>query len=701
MGVVYNNMKSLAIKDPDLAKQWHPTKNGFLTPNDVTMGSGKKIWWCCKKGHEWKTTISNRKNGKGCPYCSGKYACADNSLGALKPELSSQWHPSKNGELTPNNVTTGSGRKVWWRCEKGHEWQAYISNRVKGNGCPYCTGKRACIDNCLQTIHPELSSQWHPSKNGELTPSNVTFGSQKRAWWICERGHEWEASVKDRTSGRGCPDCNRESQTSFPEQAIYFYLKKIFNDTLNRYKHNNKWEIDIFVPSLKFGIEYDGIYYHKDNANSDFLKEKSISNDGISLLRVKETNKKRMNYNHKDRTIYCNQCHSGNQLDDVIKLCIDYISKNITFKPYNISIDVRKDRTKIYDSYIKSEKKESFLIKYPELAKQWYHKKNLNVKPEMLKSNSNKRVWWQCEKGHTWQASVCARSSGSGCPYCSGKRACVDNCLQTLNPKLSKQLHPTKNGNLKPKDVTSGSGKKVWWKCGKGHEWKATISSRMAGHCCPYCSGQRVCDDNSLNTINPELSKQWHPTKNGALTPNDVTVGTKKKAWWICKKGHEWKAAINNRTAGRGCPYCTGKRVSTDNCLQTLNPKLSKQWHPNKNGNLTPKDVTSGSGKKVWLKCGKGHEWKAAINDRNQGKGCPFCSGNSVCEDNCLHTLNPKLSKQWHPNKNGNLTPKDVTSGSGKKVWWKCEKGHEWKATISSRMAGCSCPYCSGKRVEK
>ena len=131
----------------------------------------------------------------------------------------------------------------------------------------------------------------------------------------------------------------------------------------------------------------------------------------------------------------------------------------------------------------------------------------------------------------------------------------------------------------------------------------------------------------SLLIKNPTLAKEWHPTKNGSLTPRDVTQGSDKKAWWICGKGHEWKASINNRNNGLGCPYCSGKAACEDNCLQTINPELAKEWHPTKNGNLTPRDVTQGSGKRAWWICGKGHEWKVAIAHRNNGTGCPYCSG--------------------------------------------------------------------------
>jgi DNA-directed RNA polymerase subunit RPC12/RpoP len=181
----------------------------------------------------------------------------------------------------------------------------------------------------------------------------------------------------------------------------------------------------------------------------------------------------------------------------------------------------------------------------------------------------------------------------------------------------------------------------------------------------------------SLLRNNPELAKEWHPTKNGSLEPADLTLGSNRKVWWICAEGHEWLARVNDRTYRRtGCPYCSGRRVCIDNCLYTLNPTLAREWHPSKNGSLTAKDVTRGSTRKVWWVCGKGHEWEAEVRNRSRGYGCPYCAGRAVGSDNCLEAINPKLAKQWHPKKNGGLTPKDVTPNSDTKAWWICGKGY-------------------------
>ncbi|NIP32735.1 hypothetical protein GWN26_07380, partial [Candidatus Saccharibacteria bacterium] len=192
---------NLHAVNPLMAKEWHPLKNGKLSPKDVTPRSNKKVWWQCKKGHEWQSTVSHRSRGQGCPYCSGRNATKENCLESVNKALAKEWHPTKNGTLTPANVTPGSGKKVWWLCRNGHEWQAFISNRSKGIGCPYCSNKKACKDNCLATINPKLAKEWHPTKNGILTPKHVLPGTNKKVWWRCKKGHEWETFINNRSAG--------------------------------------------------------------------------------------------------------------------------------------------------------------------------------------------------------------------------------------------------------------------------------------------------------------------------------------------------------------------------------------------------------------------------------------------------------------------------------------------------------------------
>ena len=272
------------------------------------------------------------------------------------------------------------------------------------------------------------------------------------------------------------------------------------------------------------------------------------------------------------------------------------------------------------------------------------------------------------------------------------------NSLSQSEPVLAAQWHPTRNGSLRPEEVTRRNGKKVWWKCDKGHEWQAIVAHRTAGSGCPHCSGRLASPTNNIAVSNPAAAKQWHPTKNGNLRPENVTPRTSKQVWWHCPKGHEWQAIVRHRNEGSGCPYCSGRLATKENNFASKFPDAARLWHPSKNGELAPTDITPRASKKVWWQCSEGHEWEAAVSNVSQARGCPVCMNKIIVDDNSLATLHPKIAKEWNYKRNKHLTPESIGSGSGKKVWWICEKGHEWKATVVSRTTlSTQCQSCTGR----
>jgi hypothetical protein len=266
--------------------------------------------------------------------------------------------------------------------------------------------------------------------------------------------------------------------------------------------------------------------------------------------------------------------------------------------------------------------------------------------------------------------------------------------IEIRKNELEKEWHPIKNGELKIENFSFGSHKKVWWLCEKNHEWPAEIKNRYDGNNCPYCSENLPSKENNLLIKNPEIASQWHPTKNGNLKPENVCPSSGKKVWWLCEKGHEWPATINHRKNNRGCPICSNRIIIVENSLLIKNPKVANEWHPTKNGDLRPEMFAPNSSKKVWWLCSKNHEWPAQISKRNGGKNCPFCAGNLPTKENNLLIKNPEVASQWHPTKNGNLKPENICPKSNKKVWWICDKGHEYEKVVSDRYIGQGCPIC-------
>lgn len=289
------------------------------------------------------------------------------------------------------------------------------------------------------------------------------------------------------------------------------------------------------------------------------------------------------------------------------------------------------------------------------------------------------------------------------------KESLYDFCMRTGNLTLLSEWDKEKNSPMRPETTAAASSQKVWWTCAKGHSWQTTVEKRTTRHTeCPYCAGKKtVPGETDLATLFPEIAAEWDQEKNGDLSPQDVRPGSNKKVWWLCEKGHSYQARIDQRTIKKtGCPYCAGKAVLPGyNDLATKYPAIAKEWHPTKNGELTPDKVLPRSKRKVWWLCKEGHSYQTSLVSRTQSKtGCPYCTRRKVLPGfNDLATEHPDLAKEWHPTLNGDLAPDQVISGSDKKVWWICDEGHVWQASVKSRAGTIKrgCPVCAGNAKKK
>ncbi len=553
--------KQYVIDNVQLMAEWNCERKDELgiEPRALTLNSHQIAWWRCCNGHEWKARIADKNRGNGCPYCSGRYAIKGKSdLQTVNPSLAKEWSYEKNGDLRPEHFTPNSNKKVWWKCSEDHEWRASINSRNYGCGCPYCSGRVAIKGKSdLQTVNPIIAKEWHYEKNGDLRPEHFTPNSNKKVWWKCSKGHEWQSVIKNRSKGRGCPICGAERNTSYPEYAVIFYLEKYGLETIHTYKENG-YELDIFIPSKRVAVEYDGSYWHECKTEHDLNKNFWCKKNGIKLYRIRE-GLESLNDSSLDYVVQTKQ----KDLSEILKKVLSEIIG------MDIDVDLKKDAVAIENLREFTEKNNSILFLNPKLAKEWNYEKNGKLKPEHFAANSNKQVWWMCDNGHEWQASIANRNKGRGCPYCACRKVLKGfNDLQTTNPELAKEWNHEKNGKLKAEHFTATSSKQVWWMCDNGHEWQASIANRNKGRGCPYCSGRKSIEGyNDLQTVNPILVKEWNYERNNGLTPTDVLPHSNKNVWWKCQKGHEWKTSINNRTNGTNCQKCEKeKRKKTKTC---------------------------------------------------------------------------------------------------------------------------------------
>ena len=273
---------SLAEVHPELVFEWSE-KNLPLTPDDITFGSNKKVWWKGACGHEWQTSVKARSNGEKCPICSGARVIAGiNDLATLEPLLAKQW--SKKNKIKPTEVFIGSHKKVIWKCEKGHEWEAAVKSRtINKTGCPYCSGYIFLKGfNDLQTTHPEIASEWS-EKNLPLKPDEVNAKSRKNIWWKCRKcGNEWSMKINERTIlKKGCRICEQEYLSLFPALAVSYYSnKKGLKSELGSDRLLGV-PLETYIPSEKLAIESGSA-----DENIEIMKAYMCKQRGIRLIKL-------------------------------------------------------------------------------------------------------------------------------------------------------------------------------------------------------------------------------------------------------------------------------------------------------------------------------------------------------------------------------------------------------------------------------
>ncbi|MCH5156568.1 MAG: hypothetical protein J1G02_01675 [Clostridiales bacterium] len=345
-------------------------------------------------------------------------------------KLMREWDWDKNNELGlfPDKLTYKSSKKVWWKCSKcGYEWEAKILNRANGRKCPLCSNKVVVNGkNDLVTTHPQLASEWHPTLNGELTPDKVTYGANKKVWWVCSQGHEYQATINHRSGGTNCPICNSGRQTSFAEQAFYYYIKKLYPDTINRYTEvfDNRMELDIYIPSRRLAIEYDGVFWHKKEKRArEEIKYQICQKQNIKLIRIKECG-------DIDCRGIADAVYHKDNLDDRRNLqnLIIFVLQQIevlrgTFLGGYPDVNLERDENEIRELHRTQQLENSLGKRNPKLAEEWNYERNGNLLPSMFPAGSSERVWWKCSTcGHEWKTTIQARTKGAGCKICHRKQ---------------------------------------------------------------------------------------------------------------------------------------------------------------------------------------------------------------------------------------------------------------------------------------
>ena len=355
-----------------------------------------------------------------------------NELSFLFPEVAKEWHPTKNDPLTPDMVTPGCNKIVWWLCSVcGHEWQTSVNHRTSSSGrgptgCPKCAArlkmeiraKEAAEANNMAIQYPHLAEQWHPIKNGDLKVTEVSVHSNKKVWWKCDIcGNEWEATINHRTRdakrGLGCPRCAKTG-SSFPEQAIYYYVSKNFLDAIQRDNTAIGKELDIYIPSIGTAIEYDGKNWHgkEGKLEKENQKDQLCMENGIKLIRFRDKSLKDTNNAIRITCKDADETELTKAIIELMKL----------LNASNCDIDISRDYYEISKVFKTYHYLHSLEYLHPEFLEEWDYNKN-SIEPSKVLCHRREKYWWICKTcGNEWQTDIGHRVSGRGCPQCGRER---------------------------------------------------------------------------------------------------------------------------------------------------------------------------------------------------------------------------------------------------------------------------------------
>ena len=443
-----------------------------ITALELYQGRGNPIRVRCDMcGREWITTPRNLltpSNGTGCKDCSNRSKKrTGKTIEQIQRELE-----TKNG-INIIGKFQGIRKNTECKCLKcGYHWFPRIDRLLEGHGCPQCNGSRTKTN---EEFYNQLSKI-----NSYVVLLSDYVNSKTKILCRCKYcGHEWEASPNHLLWGTGCPKCSDKMKTSFPEQALFFYIKKNYSDAINRYKiPKSKLELDIFIPELRTGIEYDGVYWHKNKKEKEDGKYELCKERDIRLVRIRE--EKNVSES-ADEVIIRNSYKGFKSLDQsIIKLL-----KLLECK--YINVDSEKDANMIRGQFYSEMRENSLSERFPELVKEWFQEKNGDITPNMISSGSNDKYWWKCNKcGYVWKTQVCDRSiGGKGCKKCADK----NNADRMRKQTEELQLEIDKlNIEVDIIGEYKGTHNTIKVKCRKcGAEWDTVPTTLLRGRKCRFC----------------------------------------------------------------------------------------------------------------------------------------------------------------------------------------------------------------------
>lgn len=687
-------------------QEWDFKKNSELGlyPDLLTEGQHNVVYWICPICNQsYPKRICNRTapskvktESEKCPVCLGRYIISGyNSLKAKYPEIiENEWDYNKNKEDPDKIPPTKNKIRYWWKCPNGHSYENTANNRIS-SGIAYC---KEC--HSLEYLNPTLAKELHPTRNVGIIAKNIPAFYNRQVMWKCAKcGHEWKARVDNRhLLNRGCPKCAKGAQSSFPEQVIFYYVKQLFPDAINGYKYENA-EVDVFIPSLNIGIEYDGENYHKTlyKYKKDVEKNHLLFNGGISLFRIRENNCTLM-IDEKCVIYECKYTYNYQDLNNVLKVLLNDLCSKAGISN-NVVIDIDSIRNKILAELHILPYHKSFAAYQENNSKikaKWDYTANYPLTPEMVKPMSDKPVAWICinNPNHKRVAPVKSISNGYGCDWCAKRHKYTTE--EWIEQAM--EVHGDRYDYSTVNYVDSKTQVNII--CPIHGLFPQIPSEHLQKKGCKWCGGQGGFHElNTLANAYPELAKEWdyEHIGNKGLTPSDVLLtDSSNEYWWKCNYGkpHSYHAKISHRIKRKSkCAVCHGKQISDDTSLAFLRPDLVSEWH--ESNILKPDQVTLASEVSVVWKCPNPEHkpYETTVNNRVKSKyGCKLCSGDKKDHSTFVKEIADKFP---------DITLLSTYEKSSIPIRCRCGKcGYEWSPYPTNLLKSKSgCPNCIRKHL--
>lgn len=574
-----------------------------LGPGDLARRSGLRCRWQCGVcGHQWAAAVITRSSGgKGCPECGNRarsearYRLSQGQPSAVgvRPDLVAEFvanltSPSRGLDV----LRPRSNCRCRWRCVAcGHEWEALVSHRVSGTGCPEC-GRRRAVEalrrpdrgESVADVRPDLAAQFVDNVTVPgRGPEGLMPGSTDLCRWRCARGHEWPAQVNNRSNGSGCSRCVSHGKSRLELEVAELVVAatglRVEVDQRPRGSRDRQLRVDLHLPELQLWVDVDPRYWHS-------RPERDLGRDRRKIDRMTHLDYVRLRSTELPAltgpvvTVEATTPWQWAQgLEPVLT------QRGATWR----DLDDDEQGHALARAMMEwslltgAAPSTSVLSVAPALAQEFVaNETRPGVGLDLLAPHSPDACWWRCHTcGHEWRAPVGSRATRNhGCKHCAAKRrgreafravpgqSLADKCPHVVGEFVRCFDEPGRT----PQDLRPGSDRRCLWCCRDcGHEWSAPASRRAKGYGCRRCALRKTAakrtraePGTTLADLYPAIAAEFICcVDEPGRTPMDLLPGSDRRCRWRCAScGRDRDLTVGGRvgTRHRRCQKCRQAR---------------------------------------------------------------------------------------------------------------------------------------------